>query len=208
MSVSVSDRLEWLEPDGLGGFASGTASGIRTRRYHALLLSAATPPTGRQVLVAGMDVAVERNGATVALSSQRYAPDVIHPDGMSRIESFTNDPWPTWRYRVDNSLVVEQSLVVPRGLPITVLRWRVLEGPANGYLNVRLFLAGRDYHSMHHHNEAFRFDAAVDGASVSWHPYDGIQPILAAIERHLPHGTGLVSPVSLCGRTAARPGCR
>ncbi|MGH9391116.1 MAG: glycogen debranching enzyme N-terminal domain-containing protein, partial [Vicinamibacteria bacterium] len=31
---------EWLEADGLGGFASGTESGIRTRRYHALLLSA------------------------------------------------------------------------------------------------------------------------------------------------------------------------
>jgi len=26
---------EWLEADGLGGFASGTVSGIRTRRYHA-----------------------------------------------------------------------------------------------------------------------------------------------------------------------------
>ncbi|TMA37779.1 MAG: hypothetical protein E6J79_09235, partial [Deltaproteobacteria bacterium] len=31
-------RAEWLEADGLGGFASGTVSGIRTRRYHALLL--------------------------------------------------------------------------------------------------------------------------------------------------------------------------
>jgi glycogen debranching enzyme len=28
---------EWLEADGLGGFASGTVSGERTRRYHALL---------------------------------------------------------------------------------------------------------------------------------------------------------------------------
>ena len=31
-------RREWLEADGLGGFASGTVDGIRTRRYHALLL--------------------------------------------------------------------------------------------------------------------------------------------------------------------------
>lgn len=38
----------WLEADGLGGFASGTVSGIRTRRYHALLLTATTPPTGRE----------------------------------------------------------------------------------------------------------------------------------------------------------------
>ena len=48
-------KAEWLETDGLGGFASGTVSGIRTRRYHALLLAATTPPTGRMVLVNGFD---------------------------------------------------------------------------------------------------------------------------------------------------------
>jgi glycogen debranching enzyme len=34
---------EWLEADGLGGFASGTSDGIRSRRYHALLLAATAP---------------------------------------------------------------------------------------------------------------------------------------------------------------------
>jgi glycogen debranching enzyme len=79
----ISDQQEWLEADGLGGFASGTATGIRTRRYHALLLSASTPPTGRQVLVAGVEVSVETEHGVVPLSSQRYYPDVIHPDGAS-----------------------------------------------------------------------------------------------------------------------------
>lgn len=45
---SLLDK-EWLEADGRGGFASGTAAGIRTRRYHASLLVATTPPTGRMV---------------------------------------------------------------------------------------------------------------------------------------------------------------
>ena len=37
MSTSpMNERAEWLEADGLGGFASGTAAGLRTRRYHAL----------------------------------------------------------------------------------------------------------------------------------------------------------------------------
>ena len=50
----VDDRTEWLEADGLGGFASGTTLGVRTRRYHALLQAATTPPTGRMVLVNGL----------------------------------------------------------------------------------------------------------------------------------------------------------
>ena len=71
-----NDAREWLEADGLGGFASGTVSGVRTRRYHALLLTATTPPTGRVVLVNGFDAWLETPGGRVALSSQRYAPDV------------------------------------------------------------------------------------------------------------------------------------
>ena len=53
------DSREWLEADGLGGFASGTADGIRTRRYHAILLSATAPPSGRMVLVNGFEAWVD-----------------------------------------------------------------------------------------------------------------------------------------------------
>src|SRR3954466_15036202 len=95
-------RAEWLEPDGLGGFASGTVSGIRTRRYHALLLTATTPPTGRFVLVNGFDAWVDTPNGTYPLSSQRYAPDVTHPDGSQRIESFTAEPWPCWCFRLND----------------------------------------------------------------------------------------------------------
>ena len=44
---------------GLGGFTSGTVSGIRTRRYRALLLSATKSPAGRSILVNGFDAAME-----------------------------------------------------------------------------------------------------------------------------------------------------
>ena len=62
---------EWLEADGLGGFASGTVGGARSRRYHALLLAATTPPTGRMVLVNGLEVWLETPAGRVALSSPR-----------------------------------------------------------------------------------------------------------------------------------------
>src|ERR1700751_3559 len=83
----IDPSAEWLEADGLGGFASGTVSGIRTRRYHALLLIATTPPAGRMVLVNGFDAWIETPRRTFAISSQRYGPDVIHPDGAARVES-------------------------------------------------------------------------------------------------------------------------
>src|ERR1700690_2764983 len=96
------DSREWLEADGLGGFASGTADGIRTRRYHAILLTATTPPSGRMVLVNGFEAWVESGGHQIALTSQRYAPDVVCQDGADRIREFKLDPWPRWFYALPN----------------------------------------------------------------------------------------------------------
>src|SRR5256885_7319740 len=90
---------EWLETDGLGGFASGCASGVRTRRYHALLLAALTPPTGRHALVSDIEVAIETPAGRHALGSHRFDGDVVHPDGASRITGFSDRPWPRLRVR-------------------------------------------------------------------------------------------------------------
>jgi predicted glycogen debranching enzyme len=110
----VSDSAEWLEADGLGGFASGTTAGIRTRRYHALLLTATTPPSERKTLVNGFEAWVETAGGSRFLTSQRYDPDVIYPDGMTHIKKFELRPWPTWRFELEDDLAVEQELFVPR----------------------------------------------------------------------------------------------
>src|SRR3569833_649070 len=89
---------EWLETDGLGGFAMGAADGIRARRYHAVLLAATRPPDARMVLVADLEVYVETAEGRFALSSHRYRGDVVHPDGATRIVSFDHEPWPRWEW--------------------------------------------------------------------------------------------------------------
>src|SRR5512143_1226767 len=115
---------EWLEADGLGGFASGTVSGVRTRRYHALLLAATRPPTGRMVLVNGFDAWVETEAGRFALSSQRYAPDVVHPDDADRVESFSDEPWPQWIFRLADGTRIVQEIFVPKGAPVVAICWR------------------------------------------------------------------------------------
>ncbi len=208
----IDSDAEWIEADGLGGFASGTVSGIRSRRYHALLLTATTPPAGRMVLVNGFDAWVETPRGTFAISSQHYGPDVVHPDGATRIESFEYEPWPRWRYEIDNDLFVEQELFVPKGESAVFISWRIIDNPkrqntgalqdtaATGNtsndawvlecggapplsnvanLKVRPFLSGRDFHSTHHENGAFRFDADQNGEGVTFRSYDGVPAVIA-----------------------------
>jgi predicted glycogen debranching enzyme len=171
---------EWLETDGLGGFASSGANGIRTRRYHALLLAAITPPTGRLVLVNGFDAWVETKSGTYAISSQRYTPDVIHPDGHHRIASFTIDPWPTWIFELEDGTRIQQEIFVRKDFPGTFLTWRLLSALNGARLTVRPFLSGRDYHSMHHENGAFQFEPSVEAERVVFHPYADLPEIVVA----------------------------
>lgn len=169
-------EAEWLEADGLGGFASGTVSGIRTRRYHALLLQAKNPPTGRVVLVNGIEAWVETPAGTYAISSQRYQPDVVHPDGQTPLAGFTTEPWPTWRFQAD-CVAVSQEIICKHGESETLLRWQMVEGAGPARLCVRPLVCGRDYHALHRENPSFRFDARIGSGKVSWQPYEGLSRI-------------------------------
>jgi predicted glycogen debranching enzyme len=167
-------RNRWL-----GGFASGTANGIRTRRYHALLLTATTPPTGRVALVNGFEAWVETPNGKFALTSQRYAPGVISPDGANRIVEFTHEPWPKWRFRCEDGTEIEQEIFLEAGKSTCTVLWRLVVEQRNVKLFARPFLSGRDYHSLHRENPNFKFAAHIHADHVAWSPYQGLPAITA-----------------------------
>lgn len=176
------ESREWLEPDGTGGFASGTVNGPRTRRYHALLLTATAPPAGRCVLVNGVEAWLETSRGSWALSTQRYAPGVLHPNGFHRLRAFSMDPWPTWTFEDGEGAQVVHEIFVAKGTGLTVLSWRRIGGEGPARLRVRPLLSGRDYHALHHENGAFRFEAEQAGERITWRPYDGLPAIHAGCD--------------------------
>jgi predicted glycogen debranching enzyme len=182
VTVDFSPSAEWLEADGLGGFASGTVSGVRTRRYHALLLSAAEPPTGRFILVNGFEAWVETAVGRFAISSQRYLPDVTFPDGAERLTNFKTSPWPRWTFSLEDGTVIEQEIFVPHGISACVVSWRIqskIENPKSKILLlVRPLLSGRDFHSLHHENPAFRMEAEDLGGPLRFRPYEGVPGVV------------------------------
>ncbi len=174
-----AQSAEWLETDGLGGFSSGTVGGQRTRRYHALLLNAKTPPTGRMVLVNGAEVQVVTPSGSFPLSSQLYAPNIVHPDGQRFIVDFNRAPWPTWTYRLPDGTQIVHDVFIPHGSSALVLRWRMDAGAAETKLIVRPLLSGRDYHCLHLANPAFRFAAESDVERIEWQPYPDVPSVVA-----------------------------
>lgn len=173
---------EWLETDGLGGYAMGTVGGRRTRRYHSVLTVATNPPTGRMTLVNGFDAWLEYEGQDVPISTQLYTPYVVAPDNSRWLDDFVTHPWPTWTYRLPDGPVIRQELLMLRGQPTTILRWRCLT-PENGGIPLRLllrpFLSCRDHHGSHSENGAFRFASQQTGEGRCWTPYAGVPSIHA-----------------------------
>jgi len=181
--------LEWLEADGLGGFASGTASGIRTRRYHALLLTT-TESGARMVLVNGFDAWIQTPRGRFMLTSQNYGPNVIGGDGAKRIESFHNNPWPTWTLVCEDGTIIQHEIVVAKNSATMIVSWKLVQGDPNTRLFVRPFLSGRDYHSLHHENNAFNFEPVQRKDQLTWTPYRGVPSVISfanGVYSHGPH---------------------
>ena len=55
-------KREWIITNGIGGYASSTALGINTRKYHGLLVAPLTPPARRHVILSKLDESVEIEG--------------------------------------------------------------------------------------------------------------------------------------------------
>src|ERR1700704_187034 len=104
---------EWLETNGIGGFASSTIVGLDTRRYHGLLTAATKPPVGRVVLLSKLEETLVIDSARFELSANQYQ-GVIHPRGHLYLNSFRLDPFPFFRYRLQG-FEIEKSVFLVHG---------------------------------------------------------------------------------------------
>ena len=179
MELLPDTENEWLETDGLGAFASGTSSGVRTRRYHNVLMIAKNPPSERVILVNGFDVWVETPHGTFPISTQAYADNVFWPEGFLLSRSFVSTPWPTWIYDLGQSLQIKQELFVSDRVQGTAIRWQVIGSAAGVKLHVKPFLSARDYHSMHHENDDMNLETRIRNGKVAWQPYSDSPEIFA-----------------------------
>ncbi len=170
---------EWLEADGLGGYAMGTSRGIATRGYHSLLTVAVTPPSGRVVLVNSVEVFASHKGISYPLCSFYYAPDTVHPLGVNYLSKFTPLPWPSWDFTLPGELEIHAELLMPKGSSLCLLSWSTNSKLKGVQLFVRPLLSGRSYHSLHRWNKDLSFDVRTAEGRQHFKPYAALPEIAA-----------------------------
>jgi predicted glycogen debranching enzyme len=166
-----ASRLEWLETNGIGGFASSTACGAATRRYHGLLVAALHPPVGRFLLLSKLDERVTAAGRTFELGCNQF-PGVVHPRGFEFLDTFRRDVFPQFEYSFGD-VRLRKTIAAIDGENTTVILYEILEAVGEVSIELRPFIAARDYHSLTQANASIRREATFDNGTLVIRPYDG-----------------------------------
>jgi glycogen debranching enzyme len=167
------DTREWLLTNGLGSFASGTISDVRTRTYHGWLFVAKNPPSGRTLLLSHLEASLELPGQIIALGTNFWGNGQIDPTGYELLRCFDSNPVPKWIWGGDNWQIT-RLLVMPHGVGESgelgvPTEWgvgsrketetsqspfchRILiqyryEGRETGVLRLRLLIGDRNFHA-------------------------------------------------------------
>jgi len=178
-NFAVASSREWLESNGLGGWASSTIVGAHTRRYHGLLVAATQPPVGRMVLLSKLDETIVIAGQRYELGCNRY-PGAIHPRGFEHLQRFEKNPFPVFEYAA-GGVWLRKTIAAVHGENTTLLLFEVLAAAAAFSLELQPFIAFRDYHSLAHANDALRREANFADGVLQLQPYEGAPELFIAV---------------------------
>ena len=164
---AAASSREWLETNGIGGFAASTVSGANTRRYHGLLVAATRPPLGRAVLLSKFEEIVMIGDQTFELSANQY-PGKIYPEGFKYLKNFRLAPFPCWTFQI-GEIEIEKKIFMVHGENTTVCQWKIsspkskVQSPKSDEnssvkLQIKPLLAFRDYHHLRNERGKFNDD--------------------------------------------------
>jgi predicted glycogen debranching enzyme len=125
---------EWLVTNGLGGYASGTVSGVATRRYHGLLIAALPAPLGRMMTLSHLSEKIRlANGREVLLggdelSGSEHGTEDLSLHGADYLTDFRLEfGLPIWQYQVDGA-TIEKQILLPHGQNTVFVIYRLVDG--------------------------------------------------------------------------------
>jgi predicted glycogen debranching enzyme len=126
--LAAASGREWLVTDGCGGFAMGTVGGLRTRRYHGLLVVATRPPSGRMLGLAALDPVLVVGDARVRLAVHEWSGGPVDPRGNEQLALFElADGVPRWRWQIGD-VILEREIAAVYGRPAVSVVHRLVAG--------------------------------------------------------------------------------
>src|SRR5438270_8544900 len=143
----------------------GTVSGLRTRRYHGLLVVSTAPPGGRRLGLAALDPVLVVGDRRIRLAVHEWRSGAVDPGGHVHLASFElREHVPCWRYDIDG-IVLERELAAMHGRAAISVVHRLVRAPQPVRLELAALATWRDAHGERYGNGAPGVER-VDGGFV------------------------------------------
>ncbi|MGQ9603923.1 MAG: amylo-alpha-1,6-glucosidase [bacterium] len=146
---------EYLETNGIGGYSSSTVLGLRTRKYHGLLISAQKPPLDRLLMVADFEETLLIRGKRIDLSKNEYL-GAIHPQDNNYLTEFSIDPLPRWIFEV-YGITLTKTVFMCQGENTTCVIYEIRSSgeirASEVLLELKPITAIRSHHNLISENE-------------------------------------------------------
>jgi predicted glycogen debranching enzyme len=156
-NFASATQHEWLETNGLGGWASSSITGTNTRRYHGLLVAAIVPPAERMVLLSKLDETIVTGDKRIDLGVNLYMENVMAPTGHQYLNSFSKDVFPQWEYEAEG-IKLRKTIAMAHGEDTVVVVYDVIEASQSFTLELLPLMAARGYHSLTHEGPQMHWD--------------------------------------------------
>ena len=152
VNLSYSLRREIISANKTGAYCNTSIIGCNTRRYHGLLAVTLDRFGGdKYVLLSSLDESLIVNGKRFNLGIHCYG-DLYEPRGHKYIVDFQEDPLPEITFKIGEIVFRKTLLLVPDQDRIMV-KLELLESPADAVLQLRPFLAFRNFHALTARND-------------------------------------------------------
>lgn len=166
-----SKQLEWLETNGLGGYACSSVSGANTRKYHGLLIASVTPPVNRMVVVSKLEETIISNNNRFSLSANQY-PGAVHPKGYEFLKSFERNMFPVFHYSA-GGVEIKKTIAAVHGENTTLVLYEVTKAPNEFTMEFLPLYSCRDFHSLSHKNDSIGQNYLFDNGTFRTMNYQG-----------------------------------
>ncbi len=175
--------LEWVVPNGLGGYASSTVLGINTRKYHGVLVASFNPPVDRRVVLSKLDEQILIGNEVHTLGANEFRQG-IHPQGYKYLEKFSRFPFCTFAYNIKN-VKLRKTILTPHKRNATAVLYQVFS-PLEERITVQIFPLVNSRH----------FHAVTDKDRLGWSFVQKTSPQKTTLQITNPQSTVILSSSS------------
>lgn len=132
---------EWIETNGLGGYASLTQKEEMTRKFHGLLIASRHPPVERWVFISNITDTLFFDETQFSLKGKA---------------TFSFDLVPTWTYNTPIG-EVKKRICMPHERSMTIIRYDV-SLKKKAFLTHDLMINSRHFYDTHLHSPGFSYE--------------------------------------------------